>query len=201
MILRPEQIKLLRAGRPLTMANGGSDSESDSSQTTTTNTTNNVNEQDRRIVASDAAIAVSGGGSITKTDTNNFTDNSNRSSSTTTNYTTTDFGAVTKSLEGMGQMGTQVVNFSNDAVRGAIDSLNRTGQVQLDSLHSVFDFAAKSSANALTTANQVLGFAQQSEQKVREAWADAKQGPEQKIMLAIVGAAAVVAVTFALKGH
>lgn len=184
----------------------GGDSKSDSSTQTTTNTQNWVTSEDKRIVASDAAIGISGAGNTvnrTQNDTTNFTDNSATDSGNSTSFssstTVTDFGSVTAAIGGMGKMGEAVVGMSGNAIDGAIKSLDKTGVNQLAAMNAVFDFANKSSANSLTTANQVLGYAKDTIGQTSAAFADAKQGPEAKIMLAIVGAGAVIAIAFAMK--
>lgn len=206
MILRPEQIRLLGLGLPLIPANVGGSSKSDSSTQTTTNTQNWVTSEDKRIVASDAAIGISGAGNTvnrTQNDTTNFTDNSATDSGNSTSFTsistTTDFGSVQAGITGIGNMGEAVVGMSGNAINGAIKSLNTTGENQLSAMNAVFDFATKQSVNSMTTANQVLGYAKETIGKTNEAFADAKQGPEQKIMLAMIGAGAVIAIAFAMK--
>lgn len=100
MILRPEQIRLLRLGRPATPCNFGGGSESDSSTQTTSSTTNNTSNKDMRNVASDSAVAISGSGNnidrssssvtsfidtSTKSTLTSFVDDSNKSTNFTDN--------------------------------------------------------------------------------------------------------------------
>lgn len=192
MILRPEQIRLMRLGCPVIPANGG-DSDSQANTNTTNNTTNNVTSTDRRVVASEEVVALSGdGNTVTRNDvqSTSFTDASDRS--TTTITTTTDFGSVTAALGGMERVSSRVVDSSQIAINGAIDSLNRTGANSLTLSMKAFDMASAQSANASTSAAQVLGFATNAMNDQRAAFAEAKDGGQNKTLL--LAAAAVVGV-------
>lgn len=208
MILRPEQIKLLALGLTATPANaGGGSSSSQANQETTNTTTNFVNEADKRVVASDQAIGLSGdGNTVTRTsyastdNSTHFADNSvhNTTTNTTTNYTSTDYGSVSAALTGMQATAEGALHLSGDAISSAVDSIKASGDNQLSALTKALGFASTAMDQAHATANDVLGYAQQSISQASDAFAQAKQ-PEEKIMYALIAAMAVMAIAFAVK--
>lgn len=194
-ILRPEEINLLRLGLPVIPANGG-DSESQANQQTTNNTTNNVHSEDKRNVASEQAVSVSGSGNVIDRSANSstsFTDNSDRSSTTIT--TVTDFGAIGQMLGTVGTVANRAIGQSEMLGAGAIDSLNKTGANSVMLALKAFDTASAQSANAISSAREVMGFAQRAIDETSDAFATAKDGGTNKTMLivalAVVGAVGV----------
>jgi hypothetical protein len=87
MILRPDQLRLLRLTGRANPYNFGGDSESDSSTQTTNQTTNNVQNNDKRNVASDSAVALSGDGNVVDRSSSSVTSFIDSSSTTSTSLT------------------------------------------------------------------------------------------------------------------
>lgn len=212
-ILRPQEVLLLRLGQPVGMCNGG-DSDSQANTSTANNTQNTAYNTDKRSVASEEAVSVTGEGnfidrSTATANSTSFSDSSNRSTNfadsskrdsenvTTTNITTTDFGSVGKSLEGMGAIASRVVGLADTSVMGALESVNKTGANNLAFALKAFDVSSAQSANALTTSREVMGFADKAINQSKAAFAEAKDGGTNKTML-IVGLAVVGAVGVAL---
>jgi hypothetical protein len=206
-ILRPEEIHLLRMGRPIIPANGG-DSESEANTTTTNNTRNTAINTDKRNVASEEAVSVSGDGVVvdrSSQSTTNFSDTSNRSTnfsdtsdrSVVTTNTVTDFGAIGKMLETVGTVANRAIGSSEMLGAGAIDSLNKTGANSVLLALKAFDSAQAQSANAVSSSREVMGFAEAALNQSRAAFAEAKDGGTNKTML-IVGLAVVGAVGVAV---
>lgn len=214
MILRPEQIKLLRLGMPATPANGGGSSDSNSSQTSNTSTTNDISTADNRVVASDQAIALSGTGNsavkVSNTTTNfsdssnkstNFTDSSTKTTntSTTNNISTTDYGSVAAALSGMGATASLAIDGANKSIGGAIDVLKLASSNSLDMLGTVLDFAAGSETNANNSYAKALGFAQQAISQTSQAFEQASQSQDNKSLKIAAFAIVAVAAAFAWK--
>lgn len=200
MILRPEQIRLLRLGCPAIPANGG-DSDSQANTTNNTTNTNHINTEDRRVVASDAAVGVSGNGNVTsRTESTSFTDASDRSTSFTdasdrsTHITTTDFGSVTKSLEGLTTMGLAAVDLGDTSVTGAIDALKRIADNNLAVTTKALDLARYSSADSARTVETVSAFANKQTALTNAAFESSAFGPDLTKNVMWVALAAVAAI-------
>jgi len=127
MILRPEQIKLLRLGRPVIPANGAGGDSSSESNTSSTNITNTLT-QDRRLVVDNGGIGLS-------------TDNSN------VTLTMTDHGAIGQAVD-LGIEAIQAMKANSSDALDASVKLNKTGY---DMLRLNTDLAAH-----LTDANSEL---------------------------------------------
>lgn len=222
-ILRPEEINLLRLGLPVIPANGGS-SKSSSDTSTTNNTTNHVTSTDKRSVASEEAVSVSGDGNYTdrsSTSNTSFSDSSNRStnfsdsSNRSTNFsdssqrdsnnvsntsiTTTDFGSIAKSLEGMGAVSTKALDFTGLLSQSAFDSVNKSGANSVTLALRALDTAQAQSANAITSARDVLGFAREAVGVTNEAFATAKDGGTSKAIMAAAVVIGIVGVAAAMR--
>lgn len=216
MIRNPRQIMLLRLGA--TLCNFGGDSDSDSSTTTNTSTTNYVTSTDRRSVASDQAVSLTGDRNYVDRSTSNmtsffdasnrstnFADSSNRStnfsdsSDHSTHITSTDYGSVGASLGLADHMSTQAYGVANNAVSGAIDTLKLQTSSGLDMVKSAFSLASGAAANSMQNSAQVLGFATKALDESQQAFAQAKDGGQTKMVMYALGAVAVIGVAFALK--
>lgn len=177
MILRPQQIHLLRLGHPVTPANGGGSSSSQQATNTSTKLTNNVSSTDSRSVASDHAIALGGAGDsvVQNSSTANTTSNSgnttsssgnansgNTSFSSTTVNTVTDFGSVQAALDGMKTTASRAMGVSGDMAGTALAALSDQSANTMTLLGNIFQYAQASSANSQGTAMQALGMANNS---------------------------------------
>lgn len=180
MILRPQQIYLLRMSGRATLANGGGSSSSSQATNTTTSLVNKVSSSDARSVASDHAIALGGANdTVTQntwtTDASTKVDASNKSmnyaldsgntykDSGNTTYTsmttTTDFGAVQSSIEAMKATAKGAIGLSGDVAGSAIGAMTHQSDNTLGLIGNLFEFAKSSSANSQGTAMQALGLA------------------------------------------
>jgi hypothetical protein len=224
MILRPQQIYLLRMSGRTTLANGGGGGGSSSSTQktdTTSNLTNNVTSTDSRSVASDSAIALGGandsvtqnsstsnsysnsGNTSTSTAFASNSNNTNTNSGNTTssiNYTTTDFGSVQSALDAMKTTAGLAVGLSGSVAGDAISALTHQSDNSLGMVKDLFNFAAASSANSQGTAMQALGLANNSTAAANLASSDvASQAAKDKNADVRAGAAGVVLAFVALK--
>lgn len=213
MILRPEQINLLRLGLPVIPANGGSDSESQANNTSTTTNTNHVTSSDNRIVASDAAIGFNGSGNLvdrSSSSTTVFTDTSNRSTnfndssdrSTSIVNTTTDFGSIQAALGGMGTVSKQAIDMADHSITGAISSLKSTGDNGLAMVMAAFNNAGKQAAAAEAMSKSVMDFSSAAISKTGDAYAAAANPNNETtktIMLGLTAAVAAVGVAIAMR--
>jgi hypothetical protein len=224
MILRPEQIRLVRLGRPVTPCNFGGGSKSDSSTSTTNDTTNHVSSTDMRNVASDSAVAISGSGNTidrssssvtsfidtsnrstltsfvdnsTKDSSTKFTDNSDRSVTTVNNVT--DYGSVNSSLTLAGSMTNKAFDTAALGITGAIDVLKQESDNGLKAIGMAFDSVGKQSALSASSSAATLGFASDALKATQAALQDAKDGGQSKMVMTAIVAAGAVAVAFALK--
>jgi hypothetical protein len=176
MILRPEQIKLLRMGRPTIPANLGGSSESDASTRTTNNTSTAISTVDRRAVASENADAITG-------DNNSIT------------RIQTDFGSVGRALDAVTQTGARAIDLGQFAVGGAVDVLKQQTAGNLTSIAQIIDLAKNYGANAMTNSKDVMGLATSTAQIAADAYknqADSASGNRTVILvgLAVVGTVA-----------
>lgn len=179
---------------------GGSSKSQANTDTRTTNT-NHVNTQDRRVVASDAAVAVSGNHNVSsRTESTTFTDSSNRSTSfsdssnRSTSVTTTDFGSVSKSLDGISTMGKAAVDLGDSTVTGAISALKEMAQANLQATMASFDLARDTQTNSSRDMGSVLNFAA----KNNEALSTSVNGPDQNKTVMIAALAVVGAIGAAI---
>ncbi|MFA9273409.1 MAG: hypothetical protein ACEQSE_00925 [Candidatus Aquirickettsiella gammari] len=129
MILRPQQIFLLRMGLNKTMANGGGGGSTSSQQATSTSTqlTNDTVNTDRRSVASDQAIALGGDGNMVfKTSNssadnsveNSFTDNSQKNTSNSFSDASVRLNTNTNTFSDSSEKNTNTVNsFEDNSIR------------------------------------------------------------------------------------
>ena len=214
---------LIRLGLNPTMANGGGHGGSSSSnQTTNTSTqlTNQVTSTDTRSVASDHAVALGGSGNSVLQNTttlNSLTNNSggnsssvensgntsssiadsgNTSSSTSTVNTTTDFGAVQASINGMKSTASQAMTDSATITAQAINGLNEQSQASGNLMSELFTANSTSSANSQGTAMQALGLANNQTAAATAAVSGAEKSKNQLIYL---GAITIVAIIYLLK--
>jgi hypothetical protein len=200
MILRPEQILLMRLGLPTVPANGGG-SESDSSTSSSTQNTNFVTTEDRRVVASDAAVAVSGNNNVaSRTENTSFTDSSTKDSgnSTSITNTTTDFGSVSKALEGVTTMGKSAVGLADNSVMGAIDVLKAMSDNNTSLTMKAFELARNSSADSARTVENVSAFANKNSAMAKEAFSESTLGRDDNKTVLYAGLAVIGAVGAAL---
>jgi hypothetical protein len=198
----------------------GGDSESDSSTNTTNDTRNLVTNTDKRAVASDQAVSLTGDGSVvevdrstnfadssTKSSLTSFIDNSNRSTnfsdssdrSSSTVNTVTDYGSVGAALSSMGQMTSRAFDNAGLGISGAIDVLKLQTTEGQKGLAAAFEMANKSSQNAQANSAAVLGFANSALKETQAAFSEAKDGGQSKMVMAALGAVAVVGVVYALR--
>jgi hypothetical protein len=212
----------LSACAPLYMGGGGGSSEANTSTATTTHSST-VNT-DQSMMGGDNAVGVNGTGNIidksvvnntaftdTSNKSTNFSDSSNRStnfsdssvkndsSNHSTNYssTTTDFGAVTAALSGMGQLSSQALNTSGQMVKTGLDAVSAQSKDNITVLSKAFDFAGAATAADVAKYSDVLGFARDTIQKTSDAYADAKDGGTNKTLtiaaVAVIGAVGMAA--------
>lgn len=223
MILRPAQIRQMRMGLTVTPANFGGDSESDSSTSTRNDTTNYATSTDKRAVASDQAVSLTGDYNTIDRSTSNttqFFDSSNRSSTSLTSFldqsnrstnftdnsdrsvttvnTMTDYGSVSGGLSLADSMTKRALDLSGNSIGGAIDVLKLQTKTGADSTAAAFDLARASGANSLSSSAAVLGFANSAIRETADAFAQAKDGGQSKMVMAAIGAVAVVGIAFAL---
>jgi len=200
---------LLFACLPVYFGSKGGSSQANTSTATTTTT--NTSMLDQSMMGGDDAVGLNGNGNIVdKSVVNNtaFNDSSNRSTtfvdssdrSTTTNYTSTDFGSVTKALDGMGKVSDTALNLSGQIVKDGIKGLADQSKDNLSVLEKAFSFASASSAADSQKYTDVLGFAKDTISKSNAAFAEAKDGGTNKtLQIAAVATVAVVGLAFALK--
>ena len=174
----------------------GGDSESDASTNTSTSIRNNVSNTDRRGVASEQAISNTGDFNTINRTENTYIDGSNRS----TNIST-DFGSVGAALGGMGTISSRAIDLGQFAVGGAIDVMKQQTALNAAGIASAFDVAKQSSANALTTAAQVMGFANTQTAAASDAFKAAKDesNGNRTLMLTALAVVGAVGVAVAMK--
>lgn len=204
---------LLCACMPLYLGSKGGSSQANTSTATTTNTTTNM--LDQSMMGGDDAVGLNGNSNIVDksvvnntafTDTSNrstnFNDSSNRSTvnSSTTNYTASDFGSVTKALDGMGQNSNKALDLSGQVVKDGIAGLAAQSKDNIAVLEKAFAFAANSAAADAQKYEDVMGFAKDAISKSNAAFADAKDGGTNKAIMIAAATVAVVGVAFAMKG-
>lgn len=195
--------------------------DDDSSSHTTSNSTanNTAYETDRRAVASENAVSLTGdNNSIDRSQTTNFFDTSDRSStsltsfidnsdrstnfqdnsnrSVTTTTTATDFGSVNGALGLNGAMTTAAFGLAGGTIGGAIDILKLQSDNSQKAVMAAFDMA-KSTSMANSAA--VLGFASNAIGQTNDAFAQAKDSGQSKMVTYAVIGLAVVGVAFAMK--
>lgn len=162
MILRPQQIFLIRMGQNKTMANGGGGGSTSSQQATSTSTalTNDVTNTDRRSVASDQAIALGGDGntvfksSVSNADNsvaNSFTDNSQKNTSNAFSDASVRLSTNTNSFSDASENNTNSKNTNNNAFT---DNSVRTSTVT--NTTSDFGSISASLAGMRSTASQAM---------------------------------------------
>lgn len=136
--------------------------------------------------------------SDSSTRTTIFTDSSDSSSSV--QNTTTDFGSVSRSLDGMTQLSSLAVNNSAAIIKNGLDSVAGQSKENIAVLSKAFEFASKSSAADAQKYTDVLGFAKDSITKASDEYANAKDGGQNKtLMIAAVAVVGAVGLAFALK--
>lgn len=189
---------------------GGSSQANTSTATTTTTSTTMI---DKSMQGGDNAVGLNGNSNIVDksvvnntsfTDTSNrstnFADSSNRSTTNNTTYTSTDFGSVSKALEGMGQNSAAALDLSGKIVKDGMAGLAVQSKDNLAVLDRAFAFASSSSAADAQKYTDVLGFAKDTISKSNAAFAEAKDGGTNKtLQIAAVATVAVVGLAFALK--
>jgi len=210
MLMHRYADKWKMAGGRASPYNLGSKSKSDSSTSTTTHTSNQLTSWDTRSVAQDSAISLGGNGNwvdrstssltqfsdaSTTTSLTQFTDNSDRS---VTNVTT-DHGAISGALAAMGTMTTQAFGVADNAIGGGIDVLKMQVGASSKAIERSFDLMAATAANSASNSAKTLGFASDALEKTQQAFQDAKDGAQSKMVMAAIVAAAIVAVAFAVK--
>ncbi|MFZ6639207.1 hypothetical protein ACO0LL_05655 [Undibacterium sp. TC4M20W] len=159
---------------------------SDRSTKFTDNSNRSTNFADNRISTQDSRS--------TNNSNTSMTDYSNRSTQVT------DFGFLGRALDSVTAMSSGAISNNGAVVNKAFDNLNQTTADNMNVLKTAFDFAARSSANSLTSAADVMGFTQQTIDKVGSQVAASKADPNQKLIIAAVVAAGVVAVMAVSKG-
>jgi len=193
---------------------GGSNKSSVSTATSTTTSTNTT-MVDQSMMMGDDAVGLTGNQNIVdKSVVNNtaftdnsdrstkFTDNSNRSTTTssTTNYTSTDFGSVTKALEGMGQLSMATTSTASEMLKNGMKGLADQSKDNISVLEKAFAFASKSSAADAQNYESALGLAKEAMTSSQKAFADAKDGGQNKtLLIAAVATFGAVGLAFALK--
>jgi hypothetical protein len=215
-----EQLHKARHGRLYCFGGGGGDSNANTTTTTTNHTTQN--NTDQSMMGGDNAVGVNGVGNIVdKSVVNNtafndssnrstnffdasdrstsFVDSSNRSSTSNTTYSTTDFGAVSKALDGMGQLSSATLNTSSSIVKDGLSAATAQSANSLAVLDKAFNFVAGQSATNAQKYEQVMGFASDAIQKSNDAFANAKDGGASKTVTTVALAAAAVGLALALK--
>ncbi|WP_343724272.1 hypothetical protein [Herbaspirillum huttiense] len=178
MILRPEQIKLLRLGRPVIPANGDGGDSSSQSNTTSNNITNTLT-QDRRLVVDNGGIGIS-------------TDNSN------VTLSMTDHGAINQAV-GLGIQAIQSMQANSSDALDASVRLNKTGY---DMLKLNTDLAAHLSGDNSAIVNSAMAQSQAAMQTVASVVSKPLDMNDPKHILVAAGicAVAVVAVASFSKG-
>jgi hypothetical protein len=207
---------LLCACMPLYLGGGGGSSQANTSTATTSNSST-VNT-DQSMMGGDNAIGLNGSGNvIDKSVVNNtaFNDSSNHSTNfadssvkndssshdtnftSTTNNTTTDFGAVTAALAGMGQLSSQAVTTAGQMTKDGLAAVSAQSKDNLAVLNSAFNFAGAATAADAQKYTDVLGFAKDTINKTAAAYADAKDGGTNKTLtiaaVAVIGAVGLAA--------
>jgi hypothetical protein len=168
----------------------GGGSESDASTNTTTSIRNNVSSVDRRGVASEQAISNTGDfNTINRTENNSLT------------VQQTDFGSVGAALSGMGTISSKAIDLGQFAIGGAIENMKQQTALNAAGIASAFDVAKQSSANALTTAAQVMGFANTQTVAASDAFKAAKDetNGNRTLMLTALAVVGAVGVAVAMK--
>lgn len=182
MILRPEQIRLLRMGRPTTPANIGGSSSSDSSTRTDATTNNNISTSDKRAVASENADAITGNNnSVTRI--------------------STDFGSVGKALDAVSQTGAKAIDLGQFAVGGAIDVLKQQTSNNLSSISQVIDLAKNYGANAQTNSKDVMNLATSTATIAADAYKNQADSASGNRTIILVGLAVVGVIGVAIAWH
>ncbi|QGZ37769.1 hypothetical protein IP92_02939 [Pseudoduganella flava] len=200
-------------GRVYNLGGGGGSSQANTSTATTTTTSTNM--LDQSMMGGDNAVGLNGNSNIVDksvvnntafTDNSNrstnFLDSSNRSTSTTNNttYTSTDFGSVTKALDGMGKVSDAALTLSGQMVKDGIKGLAEQSKDNLAVLSAAFDFAKSSSAADAQKYTDVIGFAKDTITKAGDAFAEAKDGGTNKtLQIAAVASVAAIGLAIALK--
>jgi hypothetical protein len=186
-----EQLHKTRYGP---ICNIGGDSSSSQTTSPITNTTTNVTSQDRRNVASENAQAVSG-------DNNFLVRNSTSNTNTNVNLSTTDYGSVKASLDGMTTLGSKAIDLGQFSVGGAIDTVKAVAQNNQATINDVFDLAKSTGANALTSAAQTIGLANSTAQLAASAYQNASDSSTGNRTLLLTGMAVIGAVAVAMMMH
>jgi hypothetical protein len=128
-----------------------------------------------------------------------FSDSSvrNDSSNRSTNYSTTDFGAVSAALSGMGKLSSQALDTSGMMVRDGLSAVRAQSSDNISVLSKAFEFAGASSAADAAKYTDVLGFAKEAISSTSAAYADAKDGGTNKTLtiaaVAVIGAVGLAA--------
>jgi hypothetical protein len=135
-----------------------------------------------------------------------FTDNSNRSTNNSTSFsdssdrsthlTMTDYGSVGASLGTMGAMTTKAFEVSDNALTGTIGLLKQHSTDQNKSVQAAFEMARGAGNAAASNSAAVLGFASETIKKTNDAFAEAKDGGQRKMVMGALIAVAVVAVAY-----
>jgi hypothetical protein len=132
----------------------------------------------------------------------NFTDSSDRSVHTTV----TDYGSVGAALDGMGAMvgrafGTVDLGFgvAGDGIKGAVDTLKLQTTKGYEGVSDAFAVAKAMSASSQANSAAVLGFATDTIKKTNEAFAQADDGGQSKMVMAALVVVGAVGVAMALK--
>lgn len=157
-----------------------------------------LSNKDSSTKFSDSSIKDS---SVKTTNTNSgntqFTDSSNRS--VTTINQSTDYGSVGGSLTLAGAMTTQAFGVAGKALDGTMGVLKQSSDDSQKSIMAAFGAAAATGKSAAQNSADVLGFASAAIKQTGDAFAEAKDGGQSKMMMAAIAAVAVVGVAFALK--
>lgn len=200
----------------------GASSNSSSSNTTQNNTTTYTDQSqmfgDNAVTGSNNAWVDASNRSTTFTDQSNrsttFTDNSNRSTNfsdssnrstnfsdssnshnvTTTNTTITnsDFGSIGAAMSGMGKVSEQSINMSGASIQSMFDFMKFDVAQSQKNIDLAFGTARASQSLAEKTAAQVIGFADSTTAKAKDAFETATQPEQKKMMYAALAVIAVV---------
>jgi hypothetical protein len=109
-----------------------------------------------------------------------------------------DYGSVNGSLSLAGSMSDKAFGTASLGIQGAIDVLKLQTSEGSKTIMGAFDMAKSSGANSMANSAAVLGFASNAIKQTSDAFATAKDGGQSKMVMAAIGAIAVVGVAFAL---
>jgi hypothetical protein len=196
------------------------DEDSSSTTATTNDTTNSATSIDKRSVASESAVSLTGdANSIDRSSTTSFFDTSNRSSNDLTSFidnsnrsttftdksdrsvhtTTTDYGSVNASLKLAGSMTDRAFGVAGSAIDGAIDVLKLQTVEGQKTIMGAFDMARASGANSMASSAAVLGFASKALEQTNEAFQNAEDSGQSKMVMGALAVVCIIGVAFALK--